>query len=365
MIVRQLTEWQLEVDEAEDGIKGLEKLEEMEYDLVLLDVTMPEMDGPTMLAKMRELGNKTPVLMLTSESKRSIIADAMKLGIEDYILKPFKPEELRAKIGKVLTNLRAPGDAVAPAASAVAAPAPAAAGGPSGEPGGRKFVDVLLVDDMDNVHKKLRSLLPEQISMDACTNAQAALQLVRERVYRVVIIDNVIPDVNSAALMNQIRAFQSRATMLSLVLRSTEATAAEEARRDGYDDVLFKPLTDDVIDVFVTTYFDSSEILTVDGDSMKVGAFTGREEALERYYSQLAQRMKSDLAQIAEACFEEVEVDTLKMPIRPEPTIKLLMGLSEEAKKLGLGVRVKGKDDLGKLLAGFAETASIPFQSVA
>ena len=73
IVVRQLNEWGVETDEAEDGIKGLEKLEEVLYDLVLLDVTMPEMDGPTMLARMRKTGNKTPVLMLTSEAKRSVV----------------------------------------------------------------------------------------------------------------------------------------------------------------------------------------------------------------------------------------------------------------------------------------------------
>src|SRR6266545_1247652 len=102
IVSKQLTEWNIEVDEAEDGEKGLEKLEECEYDLVLLDVTMPVMDGPTMLAKLRERGNKTPVLMLTSESKRSVVSTALKLGIEDYILKPFKADELKLKIGKVL-----------------------------------------------------------------------------------------------------------------------------------------------------------------------------------------------------------------------------------------------------------------------
>ena len=123
IVVRQLTEWGCETDEAEDGIKGLEKLDEVLYDLVLLDVTMPEMDGPTMLAKMREAGNKTPVLMLTSEAKRSIVGEVMKLGIEDYILKPFKPEELKAKVSKVLKDLGGPGGA---SASPIAAVAPAA-----------------------------------------------------------------------------------------------------------------------------------------------------------------------------------------------------------------------------------------------
>lgn len=78
IVSRVVQEMGFEVDEAEDGVQGLTHLEEMEYALVVLDVTMPNLDGPGMLAKMRESGNTTPVLMLTSESKRSIIADVMK-----------------------------------------------------------------------------------------------------------------------------------------------------------------------------------------------------------------------------------------------------------------------------------------------
>jgi DNA-binding response OmpR family regulator len=72
---------------------------------------MPVLDGPGMLARMREAGNKTPVLMLTSESKRSIVAQLMKLGIDDYILKPFKNDELKRKI---LKSLKMEGQALLP-----------------------------------------------------------------------------------------------------------------------------------------------------------------------------------------------------------------------------------------------------------
>jgi len=366
IIVRQLNEWGVETDEAEDGIKGLEKLEEVVYDLVLLDVTMPEMDGPTMLAKMRELGNKTPVLMLTSEAKRSIVGEVMKLGIEDYILKPFKPEELKAKVSKVLKDL-GQGAGASSGGGAVAAVAGLSAEAPSqsssSEPGSRRFVDVLIVDDMDNVQKRLRSLLPDTVSMDGCTSAQDALNQVRERVYRLVIIDNQIPDVNSAALMNQIRAMQPRATMISLGLRTT-SNAQEEAKRDGYDGVLFKPLTQELVEELVTAYFDTSEILIVDGSSMRVSAYTGREDGLDRYYTKLSQRVRSDLQKFAEACFDQVEIDTAKMPVRPERAIKLVVDVVQEANKLGIDLKLRGTSDLGTLLSGLAETASIPFEAV-
>ncbi|HEY0711246.1 MAG TPA: response regulator, partial [Polyangia bacterium] len=78
IVSKVLTELGLEVHEAEDGEKGLQMLDELEFDLIILDVTMPVMDGPAMLTKMRELGNNTPVLMLTSESTRSIVSEIMK-----------------------------------------------------------------------------------------------------------------------------------------------------------------------------------------------------------------------------------------------------------------------------------------------
>mgnify|MGYP000995799763 FL=1 len=132
IVGKQVKELGFDVIEAEDGIQGLEQLANTAVDLVLLDVTMPNMDGPTMLQKMRESGNKTPVIMLTSESKRTIVAGAMKAGISDYILKPFKPEELRAKVLSVLQG--EPGvdqivqSAAAPGPSASPAEAPSMSG---------------------------------------------------------------------------------------------------------------------------------------------------------------------------------------------------------------------------------------------
>lgn len=102
IVGKQVKALGFELLEAEDGIQGLERLAQARVDLVLLDVTMPNMDGPTMLQKMRAAGDQTPVIMLTSESQRATVAAAMQAGISDYILKPFKAEELREKVLSVL-----------------------------------------------------------------------------------------------------------------------------------------------------------------------------------------------------------------------------------------------------------------------
>src|SRR5690242_2919253 len=180
IVSKQVRDLGFDVAEAEDGVQGLSKLAECQYDLVILDVTMPNLDGPGMLQKMRDAGNATPVIMLTSESKRSIIAGAMKSGITDYILKPFKPEELRNKILSVLQGGGGVEDVVA---SDQPGGAPAAGISPSApaprEGAAKQFCDVMVVDDMENVHKRLRGMLPNHLGMNGFTSAQSALASAR------------------------------------------------------------------------------------------------------------------------------------------------------------------------------------------
>src|SRR5689334_17294917 len=182
-VKKALTDMAFDIVEAEDGEKGLLAVDEHSPDLILLDVTMPVLDGPGMLERLRGRGISTPVLLLTAESGTSVIGPMLKQGgVCEYIVKPFKPEQLRAKVVEALQRTGAlPAGAPAPQASSDGA---AAMPGP-----GKTFVDVLVVDDMENVAKKLRTMLPERLSFNSCTDRGSALTLCRERVYRTIILD--------------------------------------------------------------------------------------------------------------------------------------------------------------------------------
>jgi DNA-binding response OmpR family regulator/anti-anti-sigma regulatory factor len=360
IISKQMSDLGFEVDHAEDGQQGLAKLEEVSVDLILLDVTMPVMDGPTMLAALRERGDQTPVIMLTSESKRSIVAGAVKLGIEDYILKPFKPDELR---GKVMKALRIDGSGGASAAGPVAsnpsvastAPAAATAGSAS-----RQFIDVLVVDDMENVHKKLRGVLPAHVSMNGCVSAREALQMCQERVYRVVVIDLVIPDVNSVALMNQMRALQPHAVMVALALRSA-GEAAGDVKGQGFNDVIYKPFETAAIEDFLAKHFEVDDVLSVDGNVLACAAFSGKEDKLDRYFSRLRTLCHESLEKLASACYEDTIFDLSAVPLRNDKIVRLLMDSDKEAKKLGIALRLVGTPEIKKVLGAVMETSTMPF----
>lgn len=88
-------------DEAETGVKALEKTLTTAYDLILLDVMMPGLDGFETLAKFRAV-SQVPVIMLTAKNEEYDKLLGFNLGVDDYVSKPFSPKELMARIGAVL-----------------------------------------------------------------------------------------------------------------------------------------------------------------------------------------------------------------------------------------------------------------------
>lgn len=359
IVGKALRDLGFDIEQAEDGEKALTLLEETKVDLILLDVTMPVMDGPTMLKALRERGDKTPVIMLTSESKRSIVAGAMQLGIDDYMLKPFKPEELKTKVWKALGLREGQTLAANSEVADVAAPPPAPRPG-SPNTAGKQFFDVLIIDDMENVHKKFRSMLPTNITLNGCVSARDALQHCQERVYRVIIVDMVIPDVNSVALMHQLRALQPHAAFVALVLR-TAADPKAEITAAGFTDYLFKPFDVDATSDLVNKFFEHSSVLDVDGNLLKASSFEGKEDKIDRYYSKLKGSTKEAIEKLAAACYDEAIFDLRTMPVRGDRTIRYLIDADKDARKLGLSIRLVGNGEIAELVKKVTETAELPF----
>jgi DNA-binding NtrC family response regulator/anti-anti-sigma regulatory factor len=361
IVAKQVKDLGFEVEEAEDGVQGLAKLGEREYDLVLLDVTMPNLDGPGMLAKMREMGNTTPVIMLTSESKRSVVAGVMKTGISDYILKPFKPEELRNKVLSVLQGEGGAEEVLAVSSEPAPAPEPAAA--PAGAPreaAGKQFVDVLVVDDMENVHKKLRGMLPEHVTLNGVTSAQAALQACRQKVFKIVLVDTEIPDVDSAVLAQQLKVLQPHAAFVALALRTTNDVLSE-VRSQGFAQVLFKPFSQDSVDDFLAQYFDNQDLLSADENVLKAAGFTGRPERVDRYFGRIGETFPQVLNKVAAACFEDIVLDLSASPPAGEKVLKFLLSAADQAKQVGMRLSVVGTPELQKLMNSYTETQELHF----
>lgn len=87
------------VDSAFDGEEALEYLRQYQYDVVVLDIMLPKIDGLEVLQRARKAGIQTPIIMLTAKSTVEDKVTGLNLGADDYLPKPFHSEELLARIG--------------------------------------------------------------------------------------------------------------------------------------------------------------------------------------------------------------------------------------------------------------------------
>ncbi|GMK41788.1 DNA-binding response regulator [Paenibacillus sp. CCS19] len=94
------------VEDAENGVDALRKLESFKADLVILDLMMPEMDGWKLCKELREFYPDMPLLMLTAMGETSQKIKGFDLGTDDYVVKPFIPEELVARVKALLKRYR-------------------------------------------------------------------------------------------------------------------------------------------------------------------------------------------------------------------------------------------------------------------
>ena len=93
-----------ETIEASDGAEGLEKIKSTAVDMVVSDVNMPNMDGITMVSKIREMAEFKfiPIIILTTESQNSKMDEGKAAGATGWIVKPFTSEKLLAVVKKLL-----------------------------------------------------------------------------------------------------------------------------------------------------------------------------------------------------------------------------------------------------------------------
>jgi two-component system response regulator MprA len=99
-----------EVDLAQDGREALERVANARYDAIVLDVSMPLLDGLEACRRMRAAGDRTPVLMLTARDAVDDRVAGLDAGADDYLVKPFALRELQARLRALLRRVDGPTD---------------------------------------------------------------------------------------------------------------------------------------------------------------------------------------------------------------------------------------------------------------
>lgn len=223
MVARHLAPYGCEVIEAANGQQGVEEARQHKPDLILLDITMPVMDGRQALAELRKdaATKAIPVIMLTAESGKDMVVEVVKLGVTGYIIKPFQKEAFDKEVGKVLG---------APGAGAADAPP----------------VDqhrVLVVDDSERVLEAARDALGKSLEVLTATSGKEALARYRETRPGIVVIDLAMPDMDGFETLKQLRDL-GKSIFVALAVGG-DGGVAEKARQAGYHAIVTKPFQAD------------------------------------------------------------------------------------------------------------------------
>ena len=106
-IIKEYAEFEgYEVAEAEDGMEAVEKVKNEEFDIIVMDIMMPRLDGYSACKEIQKI-KKIPVIMLSARGEEYDKLFGFEIGIDDYVVKPFSPKELMARIRAVLNRANA------------------------------------------------------------------------------------------------------------------------------------------------------------------------------------------------------------------------------------------------------------------
>jgi two-component system chemotaxis response regulator CheY len=99
----------MEFAEAGDGVEALAVIHAAPagFDFMLIDWNMPNMDGITLVKKIRETDKKTVLIMATTEAESARVVEAIKAGVNNYVIKPFTPETLSEKVTQTMAKAKA------------------------------------------------------------------------------------------------------------------------------------------------------------------------------------------------------------------------------------------------------------------
>jgi two-component system, cell cycle response regulator len=249
IIAKHLSQFPVQVFEAENGEAGVACARANIPDLILLDYNMPVMDGYHTLVELRADPKlkPVPVVMVTTETSKETVLKLLKLGLNDYIAKPFTREVLLRKINPLLKLYE--GDTIPsmPAAQPVAA-RPAAAlvreDAVAAKPASNRWV--LVVDDKAGVRELLKEYMPKPCDLILADSGRAALTAFEQKDFDVIFLDLDMPDMTGFDVLNEYLKYMKDGASEKKVIAMTLRSAQQDIHRAselGIPVVLFKPFT--------------------------------------------------------------------------------------------------------------------------
>lgn len=314
IIKKQVTTLGYEVLEAADGAEGLLIAAAEKPDLILLDVTMPVMDGREALAKLRQQPEtqKIPVIMVTAEAAKATVIEIIKAGISDYIVKPFSEQVLGEKIRKALQ----------PVAGAV------------------EKINILIVDENESDAKALLAALQSEHHVQAAATGEEAMDKIISHKPRLILIDISMPDTIRLQITEKIKADGLQASCKLVALcKKTSLDEVSRASQKGFSGIILKPFTNDEVRSVVNNIVQTqTQFASRKGDIFILRYPTKDEINLYAVFRQLLQGWQQWLANLVTLGTKKMVVDVSQAVNIGVDDLRFFRELATRAGELGFKI---------------------------
>jgi two-component system cell cycle response regulator len=331
--------------EADNGVEGLAMASREKPDVILLDYTMPVMDGYEVLTRLRSDPDlkPTPVIMLTAEAGRETVVKIAKLGVRDYLIKPFKGELIVERVNRVV-------------------PLSARAEKPQAPKRFDDPIKVLVVDDKPVIVAQIRTALadtPWQIS--SADSPAAALEACKQGV-DIVVASLSLPADGAFNFLKSLRSAPggTATPVLGLCVKTAVADQTR-AQQAGFGGCLTKPIDAEELKSKVTRvlrleisyrYFQQREGWL---------AMTLPKDVSTDVVQDISRALDEQLVATVDAGGDKLIVDMTKLEAATLPAIELVISAFDAAAKLSLKHAVACTNEIITQCKGYEETQTWVF----
>ena len=335
-----------EILEAANGVEGLAVAAKEMPDLILLDVTMPVMDGVEMLNKLKSdpVLKGIPVMMLTAEGGREHVLKIAKIGIRDYLVKPFKEEVLIEKSGRII-DLKPLSDSPVKTKS-IFDPA-----------------DILIVEDKPAIVQQIRDGLKHTPwKVHGVATQGEAIDFFNRTPPDLMVVSLSLPDESGFSLFRLTREnMKTKYTPVFALVVKTETTQQQQAQAMGFSAIITKPIELAELETKMAKAMnlDSSQRYYIqDADTLILRL---PENCAPAVLAEAADYMKPKFVQAVDAGQNKVVIDIDALKTLHMGVIKLLFQAVQTCRELGMQFVLVGNSQIIAESKSFEDTRGWTF----
>jgi two-component system cell cycle response regulator len=335
-----------EILEAGNGVEGLALAAKENPDLILLDVTMPVMDGVEMLTKLKSdpALKGIPVMMLTAEGGRDNVLKIAKIGVRDYLVKPFKEDVLIEKAGRVI-DLKPLSETPAKAKS-IFDPA-----------------DILIVEDKPAIIQQIQEGLKHTPwKVHGVTTQGEAIDFCSRTPPDLMLVSLSLPEESAFTLFRLIRTnVKTKYTPVFALVVKTETAQQQQAQTVGFSAIITKPIDLGELETKMAKAMNldtSQRYYAVEGDCLVMRL---PENCSPAVIAEAATYLKPKFAQAVDAGHNKVVIDIHQIRSLHMGIIKLLFQAMQTCRELAMQFALVANPQIISECKGFEDTRGWTF----